>query len=175
MNTLWRKPDLSAATPYRRLYIERVPEGDLPNLLETNLRSTIKLLQGLSAEKLNYRYAPGKWSIPQILLHVCDTERIFSYRILCIARGDKTPLPGYEENDYARESDADNRDMAGIIAEFTSIRLATLDLLRSLSARTIDRTGTSNNQTVSVRELAYMMAGHELHHLNVIKEKYLNK
>ena len=109
MKTNWIKPDPSKLTEYQRSYVNLVPDGELPNILDDLLKETIGLLAALPPDKLSYRYAPGKWSIPQILLHITDTERIFSYRILCIARGDKTPLPGFEENDYAAASKADER------------------------------------------------------------------
>ncbi len=173
MATNWTKPDTQTLTPYKKSYIDRVPEGDLSSIMEKNMQETALFLQSIPSGKLNFRYASGKWSIPQIVMHMSDTERIFSYRILCIARGDKTPLPGYEENDYARESGADARDFAGIIREFITARNSTLSLLKSLSNHSLDNTGTSNNMAVSVRELAYMLAGHELHHINVIKERYL--
>jgi hypothetical protein len=102
-----------------------------------------------------------------------DTERIFSYRILCIARGDKTPLPGYEENDYAQACNADERNFNDIIEEYINVRKSTLSLIKSLKADYLLNQGISNNTPVSVVTLCYILAGHEMHHVNVIKEKYL--
>src|ERR1041384_1874877 len=119
MNT-WTKPDPSSLTSYQRGYVDLVPGGDLIALLEKNGKATSRLAASLAPEKLKYRYAEGKWSIPQILVHVTDTERIFSYRILCIARGDKTPLPGFEQDDYAHSSGADERNFSDIIEEFSN-------------------------------------------------------
>lgn len=174
MKTNWTKPDPSTLTVYQRGYAELVPQGDLPSVFENHAKNTVALLSSLPADKLKYRYAEGKWSIPQILLHITDTERIFSYRILCIARGDKTPLPGFEENDYARESRADERDMKDILEEFQNVRRSTVSLLKSLGDKQLSYTGISNGKEVSVRALCYMLAGHEMHHLKVIQEKYLN-
>lgn len=169
----WKKPDPAELTSYQRAYADLVPEGDLAIILEGNLKSSVQLLSSLSAEKLKYRYAEGKWSIPQILVHVIDTERIFSYRILCIARGDRTPLPGYEENDYAKASNADERAFKDILEEYVNVRKATLSLFNSLSTKMLSNRGISNNKETSVCTLCYMLAGHEIHHMNVIKEKYL--
>jgi uncharacterized damage-inducible protein DinB len=170
----WTKPDPSEMTSYQRAYADLVPEGDLSLLLENNAKSTSQLMSSLSSEKLKYRYAAGKWSIPQILVHIIDTERIFSYRILRIARGDKTPLPGYEQDDYAKESGADERDFKDIVEEFLNVRRSTVSLLKSLYSKQLLYTGTSNNNPVSVRTLCYMLAGHEIHHIKVVKEKYIN-
>lgn len=173
MNVNWTKPEPIELSSYQRVYADLVPVGDLPLLLENNGASTSKLITSLSSEKLKYRYAEGKWSIPQIVAHIIDTERIFTYRILCMARGDKTPLPGFEENDYAKESFADERNFSDIVEEYSHVRKATISLLKSLNAKQIFNTGIANNNPVSVRTMCYMIAGHEIHHLNVIKEKYL--
>src|SRR4051812_31376866 len=126
MSITWKKPNLSDLTPYKRSYIERVAEGDLPAILEKNGVETVAFLNKIPADKLKYRYAEGKWSIPQIVQHISDCERIFAYRILCISRGDQTPLPGFEENDYARESGADEKKFEDIINEFITIRNSSL-------------------------------------------------
>lgn len=173
MKITWTKPKSAELTEYQRGYADLVPEGDLCSVLERNAQTTSQRMTSLSPEKLRYRYAEGKWSIPQILVHVIDTERIFAYRILRIARGDKTPLPGYEQDDYAQTCRADERNFRDIVDEFLSVRNATLSLLKSLNDQELSLTGNSNNKEVSVRTLCYMLAGHEIHHLNVINEKYL--
>ena len=174
MKTTWRKPDLAKLTEYQRSYVNLVPEGELPQILEKNMQETISMLSVLPQEKLSYRYAPGKWSIPQILLHITDTERIFSYRILCIARGDKTPLPGFEENDYAAASRADERSFSSVVQEFTAVRRATIELFKNLDAEMRQRTGISNGREISVLALCFMITGHGMHHLRVMREKYLS-
>jgi uncharacterized damage-inducible protein DinB len=127
----------------------------------------------LPEEKLTYRYVEKKWTIKEILVHIMDDERIFAYRALRIARNDKTPLPGFEQEDYVPYSRANERSLASIFKEFKTIRNATLSLFRSLKKDDFLRTGIANNHPVSVRALAYHIAGHELHHINVIKERYL--
>ena len=174
MKTNWTKPDASSLSAYQRGYIDLVPAGDLTEILEKNLQNTLLLVSSLGSEKLRFRYAPGKWSIPQILVHMIDTERIFSYRVLRISRGDQTPLPGYEENDYAAASRADERDFKDILEEYSSVRKATLSLFKSLSAEDLLRKGTSNGKEISAGALCYMLAGHEIHHCKVIKDKYLS-
>jgi uncharacterized damage-inducible protein DinB len=173
MNTKWIKPALADLAPYQRPYVELVPEGNLADILEGNAKSTGQLLASLSPEKLKFRYAEGKWSIPQMLMHIIDAERIFSYRILCIARGDKTPLPGFEENDYAKASNQDERNFKDILEEYQSMRKATICLFKSLNNEMLSRTGISNTKEVSVNALCYVVTGHEMHHLKVIKTKYL--
>ena len=174
MKTNWTKPDASSLSAYQRGYIDLVPSGDLTEILEKNLQNALSLVSSLGSEKLSFRYAPGKWSIPQILVHMIDTERIFSYRVLRISRGDQTPLPGYEENDYAAASRADERDFKDILEEYSSVRKATLSLFKSLSAEDLLRKGISNGKEISAGALCYMLTGHEIHHCKVIKDKYLS-
>lgn len=173
MKINWTKPDSGDLSSYQRSYIDLVPEGELMRILENNASITAQLLSSLPPEKLKYRYAEGKWSIPQILVHMIDVERIFSYRILCIARGDKTPLPGFEENDYAKASNADERKFSDILEEYLNVRKATLCLLKSLDNSNLINKGIANNNPVSVLTICFMMAGHEMHHIHVIKEKYI--
>lgn len=173
MSTTWEKPDPTILTSYQKSYVDQVPDGPLPTILEQNGRDTVAFLRSLPAEKIKYRYAPGKWSIAELVQHLTDCERIFAYRMLCIARGEQTPLPGFEENDYARESGADQRSFSDILDEFSTVRTATVSLLKSFSDTQLDRKGTSNGKPAFVRSLAFMVAGHELHHIKVIKERYL--
>jgi hypothetical protein len=119
-----------------------------------------------------YRYAPGKWTLKEILGHLIDDERIFLYRALCIARNDTRPLPGFDENDYVAATDFDSRPLAGLLTEYRVTRESTLAFYRSLSEEEWQRSGTANGYTASVRGLAFHMAGHELHHLRVMLEKY---
>lgn len=173
MKINWTKPNPSTLTAYQKAYVDLVREGDLIHILDGNSKRVFQLLFSLTSDKLKYRYAEGKWSIPQILVHMIDTERIFSYRILCIARGDKTPLPGYEENDYAKACNADERNFNDILEEYIIVRKSTLSLLKSLNESYLLNQGITNNTPVSVLTLCYMLAGHEIHHVSVIKEKYI--
>jgi hypothetical protein len=118
------------------------------------------------------RYAPGKWSVKEVVCHLADAERVFAYRALSIARGDQTPLPGFDENAWAPQSGADARPIGDLLDEFTAVRAATVRLLRGLDAPAWSRSGTASGKPVTVRALAYIMAGHELHHLSILKERY---
>ena len=159
-----------AATEGR--YISLVSEDDIVSALENQSKETEKLLRSIGEPKAAFRYAPDKWSIKTLVRHFTDTERIFAYRILAIARGEKQPLPGFEENDYAAASSADERKFADLIDEYRAVRAATLALLRGLSADAWERTGTASDRKFSVRAIAFNTLGHERHHLKVLREKY---
>jgi uncharacterized damage-inducible protein DinB len=172
MKVTWKKPTTEELSPYQRSYIDQVPGDDVISILSTSRDANSIFFNNIPKEKLSYRYAEGKWSIPQILVHIIDTERIFAYRILCISRGDKTPFPGYEENEYAAASNADEREFSDIIEEYINVRTATLSLLKSLDEKMLLQKGTANNMPATPLLFTYMLAGHELHHIKVITEKY---
>ncbi|WP_256701601.1 DinB family protein [Paenibacillus sp. P3E] len=132
-----------------------------------------ELLEGLSEEQGNYRYAEGKWSIKQLLGHLTDNDRIMSYRLLAIARGEKAPLPGYEENDYAAAGEFDRFTLSEMVQHYKLVRMSTIALLESLPEEAWTRIGTASNHPISVRAIACVIIGHELHHLNVLNERYL--
>jgi uncharacterized damage-inducible protein DinB len=127
----------------------------------------------LSDEQANYSYAPGKWTIKQLLGHMIDTERVFAYRALRIARNDSTPLEGFEQDDYVRYGPHAQSRNVDLLEEFDAVRKASICLFRELSSEAWDRQGTANNNKVSVRALAYIIAGHVAHHLGVLQQKYL--
>jgi uncharacterized damage-inducible protein DinB len=154
-------------------YIMRVPEGNLIPLFESQTQTTRNFFEKLTEEKANYSYAPGKWSIKEVLGHVLDFERVFAYRTLCIARGEEQPLPGYDENDYARYSGYDRIVLPEILQHYAHVRASTLALLKQIPDDAWTRTGTVNGKSISLRALAYIMPGHERHHMNVIAERYL--
>jgi len=153
-------------------YINLVPEEDVLSALENQTRETERLLRSIGEEKSKYRYAPEKWSIRTLVRHVTDTERIFGYRILALARGESQPLPGFDETTYAAASDADERRFADLVEEWRTVRAATIAMLRGLSSRAWERTGTVNDTKRSVRAIAYNTLGHERHHLKVLRDKY---
>lgn len=134
---------------------------------------TRKLFTALSDEQANFRYAPGKWSVKDIVLHLSDAERVFSYRMLCFARNDPQALPGFSESDWAAAAGAEVRGMAGLAAELFAARSATVALLQGLGEDTLARRGTANENRFTVRSLAWIIAGHELHHLRIVRERYL--
>jgi uncharacterized damage-inducible protein DinB len=169
-----QKPLQGEYNPYAIMYIKLLREdGQVLKHLKENFKMVKEFIESLPPEKLSYRYAENKWTIKEILVHIMDDERIYAYRALRIARNDKTPLPGFEQDDYVPFSRANKRSLSSIFREYKTIRLATLSLFTSFNKEDLLRTGTANDHPVSVRALAYHIAGHELHHLNIIKERYL--
>jgi hypothetical protein len=169
------KPQPGEYAPYAIQYIGLLPDdGDVLKHMLSNFDMLRDTLDALSEEELLHRYAPGKWSIKEVLAHIIDAERIFQYRALRIARNDKTALPGFEENDYAPQSFADERSYEDIMDEYEAVRMSTLTLFHGLQDVTATRSAMVNNNNVSVRALAYTIAGHELHHINILRERYLN-
>jgi hypothetical protein len=170
------KPEANEYAPYTIIYIGLLPDdGLILEHLQTNLITTSELLRSLSEEQLAYRYAPGKWTSKEILAHLIDDERIYSYRALRFARNDKTALPGFEQDDYALESGANDRTINDLLSEFATVRNATISLFESFDDSMLARYGVASGNVMSVRAAAYHIAGHELRHLNIIKERYLNR
>ena len=167
------RPDQTEYLPYYEKYVALVPAGGLLATLSRQLEETLALLGGVDETRAAHRYAPDKWSVKGVVGHVIDSERIFAYRALRFARGDQTPLPGYDQDDYGRAANFDARTLADIAAEFASVRAATIALFRSFDDAAWQRRGTANNAEVSVRALAHIIAGHELHHMQVLRTRYL--
>ena len=167
------KPEETEYLPYYGGYISLVQDGDILSALGNQLQETLALLQSIPEERAGFRYAPGKWSIKELVGHVIDGERVFAYRALRFARNDQTPVPGYEQDDYIREASFDDRTLADLAAEFSSVRQSSLFLFKHLSEEAWTRRGTANDSEVSVRALAYIIAGHELHHREILRTKYL--
>ncbi len=166
------RPDSNEYAPYYGKYISLIPEGDILVTLEKQWPETVALLAPREADG-DFRYAPGKWSLKEALGHVIDTERVFSYRALRIARNDKTPLAGFEQDDYVKYGPFADCSLEALLEEFTSVRKATVALFRALDEAAWSRRGTASNDEVTVRALAYMIAGHELHHRRLFEQKYL--
>src|ERR1019366_3125841 len=165
-----------AADEYFEYYgkdIALVPDGDVRDHLRTQLSETIALLSGVPDAKAELAYGAGKWTLKEVVQHMADTERVFGYRTLRIARGDATPLPGFEQDEWVPHSYANNRSMTSLVLEFAAVRAATLALYDSLPADAWARRGTASGHTISARALAYIAAGHERQHLNIIRERYL--
>ncbi|MDZ4865047.1 MAG: DinB family protein [Gemmatimonadota bacterium] len=159
--------------PYYGQYISEAPGDDALSVLSASRATTAALLAAIPAAKAGYRYAAGKWTVREVVGHLSDTERIFCYRLLRIARGDMTPLASFDENVYVPEGRFEERSIADVAAEFATVRDATLSLLRSLDPARLERRGIASNKPVSARALAWITAGHELHHVRVLQEKYL--
>jgi hypothetical protein len=167
------RPEASEYAPYYERYVSLVPNADLVETLERQGAETLALLRGLTEEQGAHRYEPGKWSVKQLVGHLSDGERIFSYRALAFARGDAQALPGMEQDEWMAGVDFDARTLSSLIEEFEAVRAATLHLLRHLSPEAWARRGTASGNEVSVRALAYIIAGHEAHHVRVLRERYL--
>jgi hypothetical protein len=165
-------PDSAEYAPYFGRYISLVPGADILKTLDSQRRQMLMLLSGRDEAHGDFRYAPDKWSAKEVLGHVCDSERIFAYRALRIARGDQTPMEGFEQDDYVRNGPFGHAPLAEIIEDYIAVRRATLTLLRNLDESAWNRRGTANKNEVSVRALAYLIAGHELHHRKILEEKY---
>jgi len=154
-------------------YISLVPDGDVLKSLRRQRKDTEKLLGGISESKAGHRYLPDKWSIKGVVGHVVDAERVFGYRALSIGRGDTTPLPGFDEKSWAQGANFDDRTLKDLVKEYGWVREATLALFHALPEGAWSRRGTANNWPVTVRALAWIIAGHERHHLKVLQERYL--
>jgi uncharacterized damage-inducible protein DinB len=157
------------------MYIDLLPDdGRVLERLSAGHRLAVALTEPLSESLLTYRYAPDRWSIKEILVHIVDDERIYAYRALRFARGDATPLPGFEQDAYASRSGADDRTVAAILEEYAAVRTATIALFTGLPDEAFSRGGFADGNFATVRALLYHIAGHEAHHLQVIRSRYLH-
>lgn len=168
------RPDLNTVPDFHKRYVEHVKDYDVLEALKISSKAMIELVRTISEAKGEYRYAPGKWSIKELLCHMMDTERILAYRALRFARNDKTPLHGFEENDYAPEANAQNRTVKNIADEMQRLRLTTIDLFGNFTADMLERKGLANNLEISVLNLGYIISGHESHHRKILNERYLS-
>jgi uncharacterized damage-inducible protein DinB len=172
-NAIISRPDETEYLPYFGKYISLVPEGDIIDLLRKQLEETLDLLREIPEAQAGFRYGDDKWSIKELVGHVIDAERIFAYRALRFARNDQTPLSGFEQDDYISNAAFDERSLDDLASEFESVRRSTIFLFKPLNAEASMRTGLANGSAASVRALAYMIAGHELHHRNILRDRYL--
>lgn len=168
------RPEPGEYAPYFEKYISLVPGNDVAGALESQRVQTMQLFAGRSERDGNFRYALGKWTVKEVLGHITDSERIFTYRALRIARGDKTPLPGFEQDDFVTNGGFNERPLANLAEEFAQVRGASLALFKSFAQDAWTRRGTASDKEVSVRALAYMTAGHELHHRQILEERYFS-
>ncbi len=154
-------------------YIKQIEESDLLQSLRVSGHRMLELVHSIDDEKKDFRYAEGKWTIRELLCHMIDAERIFAYRALRFSRNDKTPLPGWEENDYAPHANASNRSLKQIADEMRHVRLSTLDMFEGFTEEMLAHKGTANNNEMSVMLLGFVIAGHETHHRKILAERYL--
>jgi DinB superfamily len=155
-----------------QVYVQRVPDGDVLQHLRAQGERTLAMFAQVDEAKGGFRYAPEKWTVKRLLLHVADGERLFCYRAMCVARGEQASLPGFDENVYAANDGSDGRRLRDVVAEFASVRAATLTLFSGFDDAAWQRRGIANGKLVTVRALPWIIAGHELHHLAVLRERY---
>jgi hypothetical protein len=167
------RPAASEYLPYYERYIGLVPEGDVVATLVNQMIETQSLLRALPASVATYRYAPEKWSVNELVGHMIDSERIFTSRALRFARNDPAPMPSFDQNDYVRNATFDSYPLADLASELEAVRHATIFLFRHMDEQAWSRRGIANNAEVSVRALAYIVAGHELHHREILSARYL--
>ncbi|MDQ6420583.1 DinB family protein [Paenibacillus sp. LHD-117] len=167
-----KRPGTDEYASYYENYVRQVPEGDILEQLKGNFEPMITYWSSLSEEQALYRYGADKWSLKEVLGHIVDTEAIMSYRLLRIARGDTTQLAGFDQDPYIPTAMFDSVPLPDLIERYESTRRSTLSLLRTLPEEAWSRRGNANGKDVTVNALAYIIAGHELHHMNVIKERY---
>ena len=158
--------------PSYKVYIDNIKGDDINGILREQLNSISDFFKTVTEEKGNYSYAEGKWSVKEVLGHVIDTERVFAYRALCFARKEKQSLPGMEQDDYVRGGSFNKRELKDLVNEFTLVRKANLALFDSFSEDELNRRGVASDNEVTVRALIFIIAGHAMHHIAVLREKY---
>jgi hypothetical protein len=168
-----RRPEASEYNEYYEKYVSLIDDADLLGTLESQIRETRDLFAGFPEERGTHAYDVGKWTVKEVISHVLDGERIFGYRLLRIARGDQTPMEGFEQDDYIKNSHANERSFNDLLCEFAEVRAANLRLMHSLDDADWQRVGMASGYPVSARALGFIMAGHVRHHLNIIQECYL--
>jgi hypothetical protein len=168
------RPSQAEFAPYYQGYVDQVSETDIMQVLRSELDDLDVLLGRVPAEKETYAYAEGKWTIREIVGHLIDGERVFGYRALCIARGEKQNLPGFDQDEYMATAPYNEIELEDLLSEMRLVRLSNLAMFRSLTEAAWERVGTANANEVTVRALAFIMAGHLRHHMKVLKERYLS-
>jgi hypothetical protein len=167
------RPNKEEYPSYYEDYIKLVPSGEMVSILEENLSKTISLFQSMTEANGEFRYAPNKWTIKEVLGHMTDTERIMSARLLRFGRGDSTPIPGFNENIYVNGANFNERPLKSLLEEFMVTRNATIALIKYMPEEAWLRKGLANNYENTTRAIAYMIAGHEMHHCQIIRDRYL--
>jgi uncharacterized damage-inducible protein DinB len=164
--------DAGEFLPYYGTYVALVEPGDVLASLEAQPNDTVAVVDAIGEERAGFRYAPDKWSVREVLGHMVDSERVFAYRALCAARGEAAALPGFDENAWVAGADFEQRTLGSLLGEFTAVRRATLALFRHLDDQALARRATANGAPVTARALAWIIAGHELHHRRLLDERY---
>ena len=167
------KPDLNTIPEFYRGYIQSMLDANYLDLLGNVYADAITILIDISEEKANYAYAEGKWTIKDILQHIIDSERIFTYRMVAISRGEKQAILGYDHDDYVVCAKAKNRSFASLLKEYKNLHHSTNDLIASFSTEMLQMTGNANGSNIKVIDLIYINGGHQKHHIKILKERYL--
>ena len=168
-----QRPGADEFALFYAAYVTGVPEGDIVSLLAEQAQGLGALLGSLGADRAEFRYAPDKWSVKEVVGHVTDTERIFGYRALRISRGDATPLAGFDQDTYVVNAGFGRRSLADLLSDFQAVRASTVALFRAMTAEESLRAGSANAVSVTARALAYITAGHERHHVRILRDRYL--
>jgi hypothetical protein len=158
---------------YFKSYMDKVGDISLKEALDIGWEDTISFFESIPESKLNFRYSKGKWTIKDILLHLIDAERAFSYRALQFARSDNADLEGFDENIFVENAQANSRTLLSLIGEYDKVRQSSIYLFNSFSNDVLKRTGKANGKTLSIRAAGFLICGHEIHHKEIIKERYL--
>jgi hypothetical protein len=168
------RPSSSEYPAYAEAYVSRVPDGDIVETLGKQLDDTLALVRSIPEARGDFRYEEGKWTIKEVIGHIIDGERVFAYRALRFARGDETPLSGFEQDDYVRGGAFDKRSLSDLANEYEHVRRSTIALFANLDAEAWSRRGSANNNETSVRGVAFIVAGHERHHIEILRTRYLD-
>ncbi len=167
------RPDTSELADYQIGYISKVPGNDVLAFLQQQLDNAVSALRGIAEEMGNHQYAPGKWTVKELVGHIIDTERVFAYRALTFSRNDANPLPGFDQDPWVQHANHAGVSLTELIDEFASVRRSTIHLFRHLDSAAWMRRGIANNNPITVHALAYLIAGHTEHHLEILQSRYL--
>lgn len=167
------RPSNNDYAEYYHKYIQEIKNDNIVDVLQNQLNMTLNLFKNIPEDKGNFAYEDGKWSIKEVLGHCIDTERIFAYRALCIARGEKQSLPGMEQDDYAKQGEFNKRTLKNLLDEYELIRKSNIILFNSFPEKVLQNRGIASDNAVTVLAIMFIIAGHELHHIKVLKEKYI--
>ena len=175
MADVWRstRPGPDEYAQFYGRYIARVPDGDIVETLARQIPETVNFLRSIPESRGDHRYGPDKWSIREVIGHISDAERVFAYRALRFSRGDTTPVPGFDENTYVANSRFGERTIEDLAEELDNLRQSNLHLFRGVDEQSMSRRGVANGLEISVRALAFILAGHELHHIEILRARYL--
>ncbi|KON89894.1 damage-inducible protein DinB [Sporosarcina globispora] len=168
-----KTPETNEYAPYYEKYVSSVPDGDLLQILDDQMKETMNLVKDLNEDQAHFRYAPEKWTVKEVIGHITDTERIMSCRLLCIGRGEMAKLPGYDDNEYVKNGHFNRFSIQELLEQLSLVRQNTIALLKSMDEEALLKRGNANGTEVTARAIAYIIAGHELHHRTLIKDRYI--